>query len=297
MKRDGWLLPTIVLFSGLRVVQAADAYLDEVEKWRAEREARLKADDGWLTVAGLFWLKEGENTIGTSQRDRIILPAGAPTPFGVIRFTRGKAQLLLEDGVDAVVNGKHVRSARLHSDADTNGEPETVTWRDLSFFVIKRGERFGIRLRDKNSEFRRNFKGLDWYPVGPEWRVVAKFVAYRQPKKVVFDSMTGDKQEEISPGYAVFRVNGRQYQLEPTGPQDNLFFVFRDRTAGKFTYPAARFLYSKVEPNGTVVIDFNKAYNPPCAFTPYATCPLPTPGNRLPFEIPAGELKYKGEVH
>jgi uncharacterized protein len=297
MKRMAWMAALFLLLAGLGVVQAAEPYAREIETWRAEREARLKADDGWLTVAGLFWLRDGENTIGTSDTDRITLPAGAPSRFGVIQFQGGKVRLTVENGVDALVNGKQVRSAELRSDADTNGEPDTVTWRDLSFFVIKRGDRQGIRLKDQNSEYRRNFKGLDWYPVRPEWRIVAQFVSYPQPRKIVFDSMTGDKQEEISPGYALFKLNGREYRLEPTGPEDNLFFVFRDKTAGRFTYPAARFLYSKVEPDGTVVLDFNKAYNPPCAFTPHATCPLPTPGNRLPFEVPAGELKYKGGVH
>jgi uncharacterized protein len=297
MKAIAWLAPTFLLVGGLSVVLGAEPYASETEKWRAERKARLKADDGWLTVAGLFWLTEGENTIGTSESDRIRLPPAAPVRFGAIQLSRGKVRLLVEAGVDALVNGKPAESAELRSDVDTNGQPDTVTWLDLSFFVIERGERHGIRLKDKNSKFRRNFKGLDWYPVKPEWRIVAQFVPYAQPRKIVFDSMTGDKQEEISPGYAVFKVNGREYRLEPTGPKDNLFFVFRDKTAGKYTYPAARFLYSKVEADGKVVLDFNKAYNPPCAFTPYATCPLPTPGNRLPFAIPAGELKYKDEVH
>jgi uncharacterized protein len=297
MKAIAWLAPTFLLLASLRVVHGAESYVPEITKWRAEREARLKADDGWLTVAGLFWLTEGENAIGTSEGDRVKLPAGAPAHFGVIRLTGGKARLTIHDGVDALVNGKRVQSGELRSDVDANGEPDTVTWRDLSFFVIKRGDRQGIRLKDKNSEFRRKFKGLDWYPVKPEWRIVAQFVPYPQPRKIVFDSLTGDKQEEVSPGYAAFKVNGREYRLEPTGPKDNLFFVFRDQTAGKFTYPAARFLYSKVDADGKVVLDFNKAYSPPCAFTPYATCPLPTPSNRLPFEIPAGELKYKDGVH
>jgi uncharacterized protein (DUF1684 family) len=276
---------------------AALPYTAEVEKWRADREARLKADDGWLTVSGLFWLRDGDNTIGSSERDRIVLPAGAPAKFGIIRFGGGEAQLTIAEGVDARVNGKAVRTAELRSDVATEGKPDTVTWRNLSFFVIKRGDRHAIRLKDTESEYRRNFKGLDWYPIDPEWRIVARWVAYPKPKKIVFQSLSGPNQEEVSPGYAVFRVNEREYRLEPTGPTDNLFFVFRDKTAGKSTYPAARFLYSKVEPDNTVVLDFNKAYNPPCAFTPWATCPLPTPGNRLPFELPAGELKYKGGEH
>jgi uncharacterized protein (DUF1684 family) len=285
----------ILLASG--VLRGAGSYSAEIEKWRVERETRLKADDGWLTVSGLFWLKDGENSIGTSEGDTVRLPAGAPQRFGSIRFSGGKARLTLHDGIAAEVNGKPAKTALLRSDAETEGKPDTVTWRDLTFFVIQRGERHGVRLKDKNSEYRTHFQGLAWYPIKPEWRIVARFVRYPKPRKVIFDSLSGDKQEEVSPGYAVFRFNGREYRLEPTGPTDNLFFVFRDKTAGRLTYPAARFLYSKLEPDGTVVLDFNKAYNPPCAFTPYATCPLPKPGNRLPFELPAGELKYKGGDH
>ena len=293
----GSRLAVVALLVTLAAAAASDPYVAEIEKWRAEREARLKDDDGWLTVAGLFWLNQGENSVGTSEQDRVVLPKGAPARFGTIHFNASLARLELHEGVGAQVNGKPVKRARLRSDVETEGKPDTVTWGDFSFFLIKRGERHGIRLKDKNSEYRRNFQGVAWYPVKPEWRIVAQFVPYQKPKKIVFDSLSGDKQEEMSPGYAVFRLGGREFRLEPTGPKDNLFFVFRDKTAGKSTYPAARFLYSKVEADGTVVLDFNKAYNPPCAFTPYATCPLPKPGNRLPMEIPAGELKYKGGDH
>ncbi|HET8550764.1 MAG TPA: DUF1684 domain-containing protein [Bryobacteraceae bacterium] len=297
MTATRWLQSILPLLAAVTLLRGADPYVAGIEKWRAEREARLKTDDGWLTVAGLFWLAEGDNMIGTSERDRVTLPSGAPARFGVIRFGGGRTHLTLHDGVEALVNGKRLRTAELRSDAATSGEPDIVTWRDLSFFIIKRGDRYGVRLKDKNSEYRRNFQGLAWYPVKPEWRIIARFVPYAEPKKVVLDSLTGDKQEETSPGVVTFKVNGREVRLEPTGPKDNLFFVFRDKTAGNSTYPAARFLYSKVQTNGTVILDFNKAYNPPCAFTPYATCPLPTPGNRLPFAIPAGELKYKGGGH
>jgi uncharacterized protein (DUF1684 family) len=285
-------LPVLVM---LAVTNPAE-YTAQIEKWRGEREARLKSETGWLTVAGLFWLQEGSNSIGTSETDRIQLPHGAPAKVGTIEFVGGKARLSLNEGIDAKVNGESTRTALLRSDVDTKGKPDTVTLGDLSFFIIERGERFGIRLKDKNSEMRRNFQGLDWYPVRPEWRIEAKWVAYPKAKQIDIDSMTGDKEHGMVPGYASFFVDGKEYRLEPTQEKDELFFVFRDKTAGKTTYPAARFLYSKVE-GGKVVLDFNKAYNPPCAFTPYATCPLPVPGNRLPIEIPAGELRYKGGTH
>jgi uncharacterized protein (DUF1684 family) len=290
----------LLLCASVAVLLAVDpsGYVQQIEKWRAQREARLKADDGWLTVAGLFWLQEGANSIGSSDGDRIVLPKGSsPAHVGRIDFKAGKATLQLDPGVPGKVNGKNMRTAELRSDAETDGKPDIVTLGDVSFFIIKRGERFGVRLKDKNSEFRRKFRGLTWYAIKPAWRIEAKWVPYSQPKKIVFDSMTGDKQQEMSPGYAVFHIEGKEYRLEPTSEGDQLFFVFRDKTAGKTTYPAARFIYSDLPANGGVIIDFNKAYNPPCAFTRYATCPLPTVQNRLPIEVPAGEMKYKGGTH
>jgi len=287
---------SIIPFLVLLAVTVPPDYKAQIEKWRADREARLKSDTGWLTVAGLFWLQEGANSIGTSESDRIQLPKPAPEHAGDIEFRGGKATLRLRPGVSAQVNGQPAQTAVLKSDAETDGKPDLVTLGGLTFFVIQRGERSGIRLKDKNAEMRRDFKGLDWYPVNPEWRIVAKWVKYPQPKHVEMDSMTGDKEKAVVPGYALFSVEGKEYRLEPTEEGEELFFVFRDKTAGKTTYPAARFLYSKSE-GDHVVLDFNKAYNPPCAFTPFATCPLPTPENRLPIEIPAGELKYKGGHH
>jgi uncharacterized protein len=281
---------------GLLAVTLPADYKAQIEKWRTDRETRLKSDTGWLTVAGLFWLQEGANSIGTSETDRIQLPKSAPERAGSIEFHGGKSTLRLEPGVAATINGQPAKIAVLKSDAETNGKPDQVAIGDLTFFVIQRGERSGIRLKDKNSEMRRNFRGLEWYPVNPDWRIVARWVRYPQAKNIEMDSMTGDKEKGEVPGYALFTIDGKEYKLEPTQEEDELFFVFRDKTAGKTTYPAARFLYAKPE-GDTVVLDFNKAYNPPCAFTPYATCPLPTAENRLPIEIPAGELKYKGGSH
>jgi uncharacterized protein len=288
-------MPILPLLMLLGVSLPAD-YKAQIEKWRAERETRLKSDTGWLTVAGLFWLQEGSNSIGTAESDRIQLPKPAPDHAGSIEFHDGKATLKVTPGVAMKVNGAAVETAVLKSDMETQGKPDLVTPGDLTFFVIERGSRWGIRLKDQNSEMRRDFKGLDWYPVNPEWRIVARWVKFPQPKEIEMDSMTGDKEKGTVPGYAEFTVNGKEYRLEPTTEGDELFFVFRDKTAGKTTYPAARFLYAKPE-GDQVVLDFNKAYNPPCAFTPYATCPLPTPENRLPIEVPAGELKYKGGTH
>jgi uncharacterized protein (DUF1684 family) len=273
------------------------SYVSEVEKWRQQREERLKAEDGWLTLTGLYWLRPGENKVGSDPSSGVLLPAGkAPAKVAVISLSNGKATLKVENGVPLLVNGKPVKQTELKSDAG-GASPDMMTIGDLRFYIIHRSGKDAIRLKDKNSEYRVGFQGLKWYPVSEKWKITAKWVAYPTPRKRLIDTMIGEKEEELAPGYAEFKVNGAEYKLEPTTEDGELFFVFRDKTAGKTTYPAARFLKAAMPANGTVVLDFNKAYNPPCVFTPYATCPLPLPQNRLPFALEAGELMYKSKEY
>jgi len=274
---------------------AADAsYVQQIEQWRARREARLKADDGWLTVAGLFWLNDGDNTAGTSPGCDIALPPGsAPGRIGVFHFHGGRTSFRAAEGAAVAVNGKPVRTAELKSDTDKDG-PDMVAINALTMFVIQRGDKYGIRMRDRNSEYRRHFTGLHWFPVRPEYRVTARFVAYPEPKNIPIANILGQTEPTPSPGYLVFTLNGVEARLGAVLEDDSLFLIFRDQTAGKTTYGAGRFLNAEMPKDGAVVLDFNEAYNPPCAFTPYATCPLPPPQNRLPIAIEAGEMKYGG---
>ena len=259
----------------LLLVTAVRAQLSN-EEWRRDHEAALKADGGWLTVTGLFWLKDGKNTVGSDPSNDIVLPRG-PRRAGVFELRAGRVMFTGSD-----------RAARaLKPDSE-----DAVSFDDLSMFVILRGDRYAIRLKDKQSKLRREFTGLHWYPVKEEYRVVAKFFAYAKPKMIPITNVLGQTENTESPGYVVFRLGGREYHLEPVIEGRQLFFIFRDLTSGKETYPAGRFLYSELAEGGQVVLDFNKAENPPCAFTPYATCPLPPPQNRLPVRIEAGELNY-----
>ena len=272
MKRK--ILITWVVFA---VLPAFCGTPDEsVELWRRDHEASLKADGGWLTVTGLFWLKEGNNTVGSDPSNAIVLPRG-PRRAGVFELRDGSVMFT---GTDR---------ATLARKPDSE---DAVSFDDLSMFVILRGDRYAIRLKDKQSKLRRKFTGLRWYPVKEEYRVVAKFIAYPKPKMIPITNVLGQTEDTESPGYVVFQLGGRECHLEPVieGPQ--LFFIFHDLTSGRETYPAGRFLYSELAADGRVVLDFNKAENPPCAFTPYATCPLPPPQNRLPVRIEAGELNY-----
>ncbi|MFL6276579.1 MAG: DUF1684 domain-containing protein [Blastocatellia bacterium] len=272
---------------------AADrrSYAAQAKQWRAERDTELKADDGWLTLAGLFWLKEGDNRIGSDPTGDILLPEGsAPARLGVITFHDGHATLRVTGDAQVTLNGKPVATVELQS--DEHQKPDVLRLGGLSFHVIKRGARYGVRVKDLNSAARREFTGRRWYPANSSYRVMADFVAYGQPRQVDIINKLGDVIKMTSPGYAVFKLKGKAYRLDALDEEGKLFFVFGDLTNGKTTYGAGRFLYADAAKSGKVVMDFNQAVNPPCAFTPFATCPLPPRQNRMKTAIAAGELNY-----
>ncbi len=284
-------------FLALAIVCAAGAdegYRGEIEAWRARREASLKADGGWLSVAGLFWLKEGPNRFGTDPKGDIVLPAGsAPPRAGVFAQAAGKVTVTFEREAEATLAGKPVTRADLRS--DKSGSPDVISLGRLSLFVIERDGRLAIRLKDRESPFRKSFTGLRWFDVKEEYRVAARYVSYAEPKPIKVPNILGHSEAMPSLGYAVFERDGQEVRLEGVLEEKDarqLFFIVRDQTSGKETYPAGRFLYADLPKAGQIVLDFNKAYNPPCAFTPYATCPLPPPQNWMPVRIEAGELSY-----
>lgn len=270
-----------------------DSYRQKLEKWRAEKEAELKSDDGWLTVAGLFWLKEGVNRLGTDASNEIVLPEGsAPAKAGEFEFHAGKTTLRVEKGVAATSGGKPVTTIELKN--DEKQKPDIINIGDLSLSVIKRGERYGVRVKDKNSKQRREFNGLRWFDIKESYRITATFVRYDKPKEIEITNILGDVNKMASPGYVTFKLDGKQYRLDPVlEDKDKLFFIFSDSTSGKATYGAGRFLYADLPEGETVVLDFNRAINPPCAFTRFSTCPLPPRQNRLRVAIEAGELNYQ----
>lgn len=246
-------------------LNAAD-FNTEIAKFRAGREKNLRAEDGWLSLVGLTWLNEGDNR----------LDAGT--------FTLKSGHVYFQPAA-----GVKLKAQELKPDKDV------LVLDSKRYMAIQRGKQTGVRIKDSESPARKEFTGLRWYPPDPSWRFVAKFTPYDKPHKLTFDTVIdGLQEEDQSPGYVTFTRNGREYKLEPVVDEGELFFVFRDQTSGKSTYAAARFLYTSMPKNGTVVLDFNRAENPPCVFTPYATCPLPPPQNRLPLEVAAGELMYNG---
>jgi uncharacterized protein (DUF1684 family) len=262
-------------FAGIALA-AVSTFQTEIAEWRRAREERLKAEGGWLSVAGLFWLHEGPNRFGKDPAADIVLPDG-PAQAGVFELHQGQ--------VTVTMDGKSRTIAADSADAAKVGR--------LSLFVIKRGDRWAIRLKDPDSEYRRNYRGMQHFPAKEEWRITAKWVA--APRKIPVLNIIGITEESESPGHALFKVGGKEYRLAPiieTPGANELFYIFRDLTTGKETYPAGRFFYSDMPKNGQVVLDFNKAYNPPCAFTPFATCPLPPKENYLQLRVEAGEKTY-----
>jgi len=233
---------------------ASDAYRAQIEEWRRQRVVALKADGGWLTVAGLFWLHEGANSFGSASSNEIVLPADPAAKDGEFDLHDGKITLRV-DG--------QTRDLR----PDTNGKPDAVTMGSLTMFAIRRGGKYGIRLKDNNSRLRKEFAGLHYFPVSEEYRITTRLVPVA--RKIPILNVLGQVEQTPSPGYVEFELRGQKLRLTPVEESPNeLFFIFRDLTAGKETYGSGRFLDAALGKEGEVVLDFNKAYNPPCAFTP-----------------------------
>ena len=258
-------------------------YMDQVANFRVEREKEIRQD--WLPLVGLSWLKEGDNAIGSSPKAEVPLPASAPVSVGTLTLTNGKVTFR-PAGIVKLKNGQVAKAGEVKEEVYTAGTVE--------FFLIRRGERVGVRVKDSASPALKEFSHLQWFGVDASWRVVGKFKPWAQPHKLTYDTVIpGLREDYESPGLVTFLKGNIEYTLEPVQDEGQLFYVFRDLTSGKTTYPAARYLYSQLPKNGVVVLDFNKATSPPCAYTSYATCPLPPPRNRLQLAIPAGEMMHK----
>jgi uncharacterized protein (DUF1684 family) len=294
MRSYAVLITTALVAAGLTTLMAASAdpeYVASIEKFRQDRETRLKADDSWLTVAGLFWLHQGENTVGADATNDFVLPEGsAPPEVGSFEFTGGKVVAHIKPGVAVTHKGQRVQSVALEP-----GAANALAIGALTMWVHPSGERLAIRLRDLNSPIRKNFTGCRWFPVNEAFRVTGRFVKHDAPKTVLVPNILGDTETYTSPGTVKFSLNGEPITMEALTSGQRLWFIFRDLTSRQETYPAARFLYAELSPDGSVVLDFNQAVNPPCAFNPYTTCPLPPEQNRLRVRIEAGELRYHTE--
>jgi uncharacterized protein (DUF1684 family) len=269
------------------------AYQQSVDKWKSELVASRK--NNWLPLAGLFWLKPGENTFGTDPKNALVFPKG-PAKAGCFERNGTDITLKLSEGTQATVQGKPVSTTKL--EPDTSKNRTLVEMGSLRFYVIVRGQRIGIRLKDLDSQAIREYKGPVFFPLNPNFRITAKWIPSDGKKTVDVPNVLGDVEPVTSAGTAVFEINGKKFELTDLGgdPAQGLSFVFTDLTTKTETYPGGRFLDTDAVSNGTVVLDFNEAYSPPCSVTPYATCPLAPKQNRLAVAITAGE-KFDHHTH
>ena len=267
----------------LSMLAAPTNYSDSVHEWQINRNAKLREPDSWLTLVGLYWLKPGNNTIGSAETNDFVLPRGsAPGQVGTFRLQGEKVVLLGADG----------SSRALRFDED---KPDIVHTGTVSLFVIKRGDRFAVRAKDSASPTLKNFEGLKYFPINPRFHFEAKFTP--DDKKIPILNILGQTEMQESPGVVEFTYRGTAYHLRPIFEGKTLYFLYKDPTNKTQTYQAGRMLNTPLPANGKVDLDFNRSYNPPCTFTPYATCPLPPKENTLPFPVEAGELRYgKGHV-
>ena len=282
-------LASLLLLGGFAPAQ--DAYRTSVDAWHAERVARLAAEDGWLSLIGRDWLNPGENTLGSAPGATVLLPDWAAPPKAgrfILEGTTVRFQPFPGSGL--LLNGQPAQESLLKSDAE--GKPDVLQAGRVKLYVIRRGDRFGIRIKDPETLARKAFHGVPRYPVDPAWRVAADFVPYATPQIRAIPTVLGTSEPMTAPGLLKFMIGGREVTLEPMveDPEHpELFLIFKDATSAHGTYAAGRFLYADMPKNGRVILDFNRAVNPPCAFTIYATCPLPPKQNQLELAITAGE--------
>ncbi|HET7396022.1 MAG TPA: DUF1684 domain-containing protein [Gammaproteobacteria bacterium] len=270
-------------------------YQQEIENWRTQRLGRLTATDGWLTLVGLYWLEAGENRFGRGTGNDIVMEyPGLPEQVGM--FTLHGKRIVFHAAADSGVISGGVPVTELELRSGAQEETTILQLGTISFQLIQLADRFGIRIRDSAAPARTHFKGLQYFAIEPRWRLEARFEIYSPLRQLAIVNVLGIEEQMDSPGALVFDVDGQTHRLDvvlETGVTD-YFVIFADRTNGKQTYGAGRFLYVHPPVDGKTVLDFNKAYNPPCVFSQFTACPLPPNQNRLPIEVTAGELKYAG---
>ncbi|HET6602951.1 MAG TPA: DUF1684 domain-containing protein [Xanthomonadaceae bacterium] len=286
-----------MLLLAVTVSACADdaAHRNEIEQWRSQRVERLQRPDGWLSLVGLHWLESGERSIGSAPDNGVQLATG-PARLGTIALADGK--VWFTPAAEAGVNlDSAPAEGTVELKPDSSGAPTQVGFNEgkAGFLVIERSGRLGLRVKDAQAPTRTGFTGIEYFQIDPDWRLPARFEPHPPGSTIEIASVINTLEPMDNPGAVVFEKDGTRYRLEAVDEGDGqLFLIFSDRTSGKTTYGAGRFLYAAAPVDGMTVLDFNKAYNPPCALNAYSTCPLPPPENRLDLEITAGEKTYTG---
>ena len=282
---------TLLAIAGFRTEDPS--YRQYLDQWHRQRVESLKSENGWLNLAGLFWLKEGRSTVGADPGNDLTFPGGkAPAQLGVIRLTNGVVQFEAAPEVLVQTEGQPVPGEKTVFAPDL-AKPVTLAHGSLRWFVIKRGDRYAVRLRDLDSPLLREFSKIDRFPSDDAFRVQAKLERPTEPRTIPILDITGQTSQQPLAGTLVFALGGKTYRLDAVGESsDKLVILFGDGTNTHETYGSGRFLYADKPVDGLTTLDFNQSINPPCAFTPFATCPLPPKQNRLAVRIPAGEKRY-----
>jgi uncharacterized protein (DUF1684 family) len=302
--RSAWLAFIALLCALLPApgVSQESSWQKENSTWRTEHTTDLLKPDGWLSLVGLEWLQPGDNSVGSAAGNRIHLAAG-PAHLAVLRLEGEAITLNPPEGgfpPDFLVAGSPAKSQTLRAEANNDKVSPRLTTGTLNMYVIRREARFALRIKDSRSPAITGFHELRWYPADPAYRVTAKWIPYSPQKTITLATLVGTNYDQPVPGAAEFTLAGKTFRLEPVLEDPavaKLFFILRDTTSKTTTYGACRFLYTGFPTNGLdkpgeLVLDFNRLENPPCAYTPYSTCPLPPPGNRLRIALPVGEKRY-----
>ena len=288
MKKYSWLLFVFLLFFYSKATAQSGNYSDSINRWQQQRIQDLKAPNGWVNLVGLFWLQPGINRLGSSTSNELILThPNMPVLAGYFEWVTQEVNWVTEPGITVTENNVPVNKQLVYSQ-DMKSIPQ-LALQDLRFTVIARGDKIGIRMRDLHSPALDSFHTIPRFPVNRSWKLKAYFEP-RESGKIEILNVLGQVNRENSPGKLAFTYQQKMYRLDVLEEGDQWFILFADATNGKTTYPTGRFLYvTQKKPGEEIYIDFNQAFNPPCAFTPYATCPLPPPQNRLPIAVDAGE--------
>jgi len=284
-------LLTAVALSSFRIADDP-VYRQRIDQWHQDRIASLKSENGWLNLAGLFWLTNGKNTLGQGSGFDIAFPTDKATAdLGVLYLEKGEVRFTPSRKATVLADGQPIAESLVIF--KPNEKPVTLAYGSLRWFIIKRGDKYGIRLRDLNSPYLSEFRGVERFPVDETWQIKARVETPSTPKTIPILDVLGLTSQQPLAGTLVFERAGKTYRLDAVGEGKKLFILFGDATNAHETYGSGRFLYAdQPGPDGTTILDFNQAINPPCAFTPYATCPLPPKQNKLTLAVRAGEKRY-----
>ncbi|MEZ5007155.1 MAG: DUF1684 domain-containing protein [Chitinophagales bacterium] len=288
----------IYIFIGLALFGCRDNskefpenYLDDLEAWKGERDVKLRAEDGYVNLVGLYWLQEGENTIGSDTSNNVVFPAGASSRIGSVFLKDHEVVFECADDVEVVVDSFCLNGGVIYSEKDS--VQTILTHGHYDWHIIERAGNYGIRLRDLNHPKTQEPLNMAYFHVSKDWIITAKYELFETPKTIKIDNIVGFNFDENIEGKLTFELDGQSYTLLPSVDDEGMFIMFADGTSGETTYGSGRYLMASLpDEEGNVILDFNKAYNPPCAFTEYATCPLPPRENILEVNIEAGEKRF-----